>query len=399
MNLDTTIVKHNNTVEKGDSRVVAFLLDGGNGSVLQRTLVYHGEYFLHKADNKGNRLEYDTDGQPFTKMVPYRDQLILYGTFHEMTNTVRKSVLVSQVDKSEWRLAMITPSGSVSTMNYSGKGVDRYTTHHSTRVNSDAAGNELQHVDIGSQGQIFLYGTVAKGTSRESVGKFHVEELLARMDPGSKKLVWKFSNPQPTQAYTTEMFYRSVQKFIRGVIVNTCDSTLQMIDVNGKLSATPLKFHECTGMPAFDDVRPFQGPSFEPGIIYLWTSNGLAKVDLSGILAKADFRSPAGGIDIPSMTVLQPNHPNPFNPITTISFDLATDAFVTMTVYNLLGQEVATLANHEFMTAGEGQELVFDGSGLSTGVYLYRLTTQGVDENGTVQGSGSTMVRKMMLIK
>ena len=74
----------------------------------------------------------------------------------------------------------------------------------------------------------------------------------------------------------------------------------------------------------------------------------------------------------PAEFSLSPNFPNPFNPSTTIRYGLPIRSFVSLTVYNALGQRVATLLEGE-MEAGF-HEAVFDAPGLASGVYLYRLT-------------------------
>ncbi len=86
---------------------------------------------------------------------------------------------------------------------------------------------------------------------------------------------------------------------------------------------------------------------------------------------------------------LHQNYPNPFNPSTTISFDLSDDAIVTLKVYNLLGQEVATVVDHQEFYEGNN-EVVFDASSLASGVYYYRL----IVNDGEMQ-----QVKKMMLLK
>jgi hypothetical protein len=74
----------------------------------------------------------------------------------------------------------------------------------------------------------------------------------------------------------------------------------------------------------------------------------------------------------PSRTQLVGNSPNPFNPSTTIAFDLADPTFVSLKVYNVLGQEMATLVNE---TLHPGRYVkVFDATSLSSGVYFYRMS-------------------------
>ncbi len=63
--------------------------------------------------------------------------------------------------------------------------------------------------------------------------------------------------------------------------------------------------------------------------------------------------------------------PNPFNPITKIKFDIRTSGNVSLKVYDILGREVAVLAD-EYLRAGS-YERVIEASNLSSGVYFYAL--------------------------
>ena len=80
------------------------------------------------------------------------------------------------------------------------------------------------------------------------------------------------------------------------------------------------------------------------------------------------------------------NFPNPFNPTTSINYFVPSDGFVRLSIFDLSGKKIAVLVN-EFKKFGE-HKAVFDGSGLATGMYMYRLET-----------GGKMFVGKMMMIK
>jgi len=79
------------------------------------------------------------------------------------------------------------------------------------------------------------------------------------------------------------------------------------------------------------------------------------------------------GTNLPKSYALQQNYPNPFNPVTKIKFDIPRNTTARLEVYNNLGQLVKLL--HEGYTKAGYYETQFDGSGLSSGMYYYRLTT------------------------
>jgi hypothetical protein len=92
------------------------------------------------------------------------------------------------------------------------------------------------------------------------------------------------------------------------------------------------------------------------------------------------------GNTVPIEYTLSQNYPNPFNPTTKINFALPKSGLVTLKVYDVLGKEVATLVNSNMSVGSYSFE--FNASNLTSGIYFYRLESNGFSE-----------VKKMMLIK
>jgi hypothetical protein len=87
---------------------------------------------------------------------------------------------------------------------------------------------------------------------------------------------------------------------------------------------------------------------------------------------------PGGSAEQPRTWELMQNYPNPFNPSTTIRYGLPMQANVILSVYDALGREVALLENG-VRSAGY-HEVRFDGAGLPSGVYIYRLRSGNFSE-------------------
>ena len=133
---------------------------------------------------------------------------------------------------------------------------------------------------------------------------------------------------------------------------------------------------ENAGLSWFEQSIPFKSTR---GIL------GISAFDNNKLLAVGDGGMVLGTIngggttsvedisngEIPVNFNLYQNYPNPFNPSTTIQFSLPKSGDVTLKIYDILGREVATLLNEEKM-AGSYQ-VTFNASGLSTGIYFYRI--------------------------
>ena len=116
----------------------------------------------------------------------------------------------------------------------------------------------------------------------------------------------------------------------------------------------------------------------------------LKQVDFSGTYEYSNEIEVEVGL--PSKFALEQNYPNPFNPATTINFSLASDASVTLKIFDVLGQEVNSFINND-MKAGY-HSYYFDASRLSSGIYFYQLTAK-----SSSNGSKFVDTKKMILTK
>ncbi len=109
--------------------------------------------------------------------------------------------------------------------------------------------------------------------------------------------------------------------------------------------------------------------------------NGAYRRDLFRTITDVDKNS-----KLPVKFVLEQNYPNPFNPITTIKYNVASNDNISIKVYDILGNSIATLVNEQ-KEAGE-YEAVFDASNISSGIYFYVL-----------QAGDFREMKKMVLLK
>jgi ELWxxDGT repeat protein len=139
------------------------------------------------------------------------------------------------------------------------------------------------------------------------------------------------------------------------------------------------------------DIRPGVNESSSPG--YLTDVNGILFFIADNGVSGQELWKYTGITNIEALVGMSPdrfnllqNYPNPFNPTTSIRYQISHAGQTTLVIFDALGREVLTLVNGE-MQAGEYQ-VSFNGDGLPSGMYLYRL-----------QSNGRTESRKMLLMK
>lgn len=198
---------------------------------------------------------------------------------------------------------------------------------------------------------------------------------------------------------TTPAFYKGMT--VNGIAafadsVLSCDTTKSLVDV-AKLYDVILRINK--SFNAAFDTSGFAVKTKLKNARVLATLNPPILYRTS-VVALAPIENPnwTNVVLEPEVFKLEQNYPNPFNPTTTIEFNIPADAFVTLKIYNMLGQEVATLLDRESMSEGSDR-VEFDANALSTGVYFYRIIAETVNEDGKLTNDTFTQVKKMMLLK
>lgn len=129
-----------------------------------------------------------------------------------------------------------------------------------------------------------------------------------------------------------------------------------------------------------------QGVDPKPSMQNITVSGGRLNLYNSALLMQNLTTINNQNNEVPSNFRLYQNYPNPFNPTTMIAFDMPKDGYVSLKVFNAIGQEVAVLIDGS-IKAGTYQK-IFNASSLPSGIYFYKLVADGYSD-----------VRKMSLIK
>lgn len=146
---------------------------------------------------------------------------------------------------------------------------------------------------------------------------------------------------------------------------------------------TSMSPHSTTADTTFTDAGAVGGPTYYYRVTAIdYSGNQSASSDPIGTSVTGVEATEA----LPTTYALFQNFPNPFNPTTQIAYDVPQESFVTLKVYNTLGQEIAVLVEARQLP---GRHTVsFNGSGLASGLYFYKLTA-----------GEHVSIRKMNLLK
>ncbi|MDH3267429.1 MAG: T9SS type A sorting domain-containing protein [Ignavibacteria bacterium] len=194
------------------------------------------------------------------------------------------------------------------------------------------------------------------------------------------------ANPQiRVQGATAEIIYNDVEGGYAGE--GNIDLDPDFSATNYYLNITSPCIDAGKDSVVFNDI---ENP-LNPGNA-LWPSQGTLRNDM-GVFGGPNCRDLPQVVlsvddegKVPGGFYLFQNYPNPFNPETRINYKVSEPSFVTIKVFNIIGQEVKTLVN-EFKQSGQ-YNVQFDGTGLTSGVYFYKL-----------EANRFTDIKKMVLLK
>ncbi|MCB9058077.1 MAG: T9SS type A sorting domain-containing protein [Calditrichae bacterium] len=204
--------------------------------------------------------------------------------------------------------------------------------------------------------------------------------LLLSSSGNNPKIVW---GPHPTMSVSNYKIYRAVTsygsppptRFQYSEICSVSANTFQFVDYDFNIGGA--------SNTAYWYVKAYNGSlSPETNIV----NSAVLYYD-----RKQSDRSVYSAKPISEFKIYS-NYPNPFNPVTTISFELPEDAFTQLNIYDIHGKEISTLVKDNFEKGSHS--IQFDAGSLPSGIYFYRLLAV---ENKN--GKSNSATGRMLLLK
>jgi hypothetical protein len=225
------------------------------------------------------------------------------------------------------------------------------------------------------------YPHITTGPNGEVLAAWEQPELI---DPDNLRYVYGLLGGQPTvKLYSTDIYAAYSPDYGQ-----TWSSPFKLVGTDGEIERLP----QLSDLEIIND-------SVHVHLAYLWDTNpgqnltvnesdpSLCAWIYTELIVDIEVGTAIGEIStITQSYELKQNYPNPFNPITNIKFAIAKAGHVNIRVFNILGEEVATIVN-ENKTPG-AHSIEFDASRLASGLYFYTLTASNYVET-----------RKMVLLK
>lgn len=208
---------------------------------------------------------------------------------------------------------------------------------------------------------VFYDSNVDSGYSVDNLAPASPQQLAGSYSSPSVMLRWNANSEPDLRQY---ILYRSDHPNINPSSIPSVAVTVDTSYVD----SDPLPGGVFYYLVIAQDIHGNQGPG----------SNEL-RIVATGIFERTG--------ELPAENALYQNYPNPFNPKTNVAFDVARDGFVTVKVFNALGEEIITLVNNR-LSAGR-YDVTFDATEFMSGVYYYRMT---------VSADGTTFSRTKKLV-
>lgn len=290
--------------------------------------------------------------------------------FSATTDTVRLSIRTNGYDLEGVSNAdSIRVMRSVDSLNWTTLVGAGYQT--AAPAGRDSGGNaSIQLSNTASGGTYYAYGTLSPDNSLPVLlsGKFRAVPYDNKI-----RLTWR------TESELDNAYWIIERKEVSGDL-NKAQTFLSIMTVDGQGTKS-----SATDYAQVDE-------SVELGKTYVYR---LADVGINGQVTYHNEVTVT--VELPNKFALEPNAPNPFNPETTIKFRLPVASRVSLKVYNILGQEIATLVDRTM--DGGFHQAVWNGlnkynQSVASGIYIYRLTA--VSSDGKEK---FTQTRKMILLK
>lgn len=237
-------------------------------------------------------------------------------------------------------------------------------------VHIDGISLDIEHGATGNAAYIALLKEIGKyfgPLSVDSTSQMYIAAIYSGGAPGP--LVGKSRDITAYMNFIMDMAYFSSNYAARSTqwsdSIGTSKTMVGVLnDYNNLTQATAAAAWQPTSPP-------------KAGIMVFAANNLKSYTDavFNALLVPDAVDHPVNGNAVPEAFALLQNYPNPFNPGTTIRYELPVSADVQLSVFDMLGNEVRVLAKGT-RNAG-AHEVMFDATGLSSGVYLYRLTAGG----------------------